>query len=528
MPRSLPRSTFLALALLWAGCSDSPVESALDLDAPVAEGLVAPPATDAASLQAALDAAAASGGSIVVEGEIVLSSPLSYVSDADLTIIGRRGARIVGPTNAIAPPSLSNQRVGEETVGDALQVLGEPDLTIRNVHFEGQTGHGIYFELTDDASGTVAFDFSNVSFDGQGLTGMWVEDQAGGSQAAPDPIGSEASLHFQFRNVTVTNTGFAEDEAQSCRPLPEEAGCPWADFDGMRFNEGGLGDITFDIVGALFTGNAGDGIELDETGEGSANGTVSRSAFDRNGFQPQFPADVDDGCDIDEADPGGVYLVMRNVTVNDNTDEGTDLDEVGSGDVHFEARELTATGNVDENIKITESEDDPTGSGDIILDLVGVTADGSLDSRGARFEEFGAGGVVGSIRNSTFSKNTADDGLRIDEEGQGSVDVSLEGVAGSGNDGQGLQVTEDGVGRIEMTITASEFADNGNTAVELEEEDEGGHTVTILGSSLLGADGEESLDVIESGGGASTVRIRGSQVDPAPVFSGDVIFDIRP
>jgi hypothetical protein len=517
MRRSLLRISPLALAVVWAGCSDSPVEPATDPDAPVAEGLVAPPATDAASLQAALDAAAASGGSIIVQGEIVLSDPLTYVGDADLTIIGRQDARIVGPTNAIAPPSLSNQRVGEETVGDGLQVLGEPNLTIRNVHFEGQTGHGIYFELTDDASGTVEFDFSNVSFDGQGLAGMWVEDQTGGSQAAPDPIDSDASLHLKLRNVTVTNTGFAEDEAQSCRPLPEEAGCPWADFDGMRFNEGGLGDLTFDIVGAVFMGNAGDGIELDETGEGSAEGSVSRSAFDQNGFQPQFPADVEDGFDIDEVGPGQVSLTMDNVDVNDNVDEGIDLDENGSGDVLFKARNVVTTGNVDENIKITESEDDPTGAGDIILDLVDVTADGSLDSRGARFEEFGVGGVVGSIRSSTFSDNTEDDGLRIDEEGEG-----------SGNDGQGLQVTENGIGDIAMSITASAFTGNGNTAVEMEEEDDGGHDVVIRASTLLGEGGEEALDVIEADGGSSTVSIRASTVDPAPVSSGDVTFDIRP
>ena len=528
MRRSFLRLSPLALALVWAGCSDSPVEPASDLEAPSAESLVAPPATDAASLQAALDAASASGGSIIIQGEIVLDDPLTYSGDEALTLIGRRGARIVGPTNEIAAPSLSNARVGEETVGDGLQILGEPDLIIRNVDFEGQTGHGIYFELTGDATGTVQVDFSNVGFEGQGLTGMWVEDQAGGSEALPEPINSDASIHLAFRNVTVTNTGFAEDEAQSCRPLPEEDGCPWADFDGMRINEGGLGDITFSITGAVFTGNAGDGIELDETGAGSAAGSVSRSAFNLNGLQPQFPADVEDGFDIDEVGEGGVSLTMTNVDVNDNIDEGVDLDENAGGDVFFKARNLVTTGNVDENIKITESEDDPTGEGDIILDLVGVTANGSLDSRGARFEEFGVGGVVGSIQNSTFSDNTEDDGLRIDEEGTGSVDVALTRVASSGNDGQGLQVTENGLGDIEMSIVASEFAGNGNTAVEMEEEDAGGHDVVIRSSSLLGEGGEEALDVIEAGDGTSVVEIQASTVDPAPVSSGDVTFEIRP
>ena len=132
MPRALLRSCLLSLALVGAACSDSPVASP-DASVPsIAAGVVAPAATDAVSLQAALDAAAATGGTVLVEGEIVLSAPLTYLGDRDLTLIGREGARIVGPGVAIAEPSASNARVGEETSGDGLQILGEPDLRIRN------------------------------------------------------------------------------------------------------------------------------------------------------------------------------------------------------------------------------------------------------------------------------------------------------------------------------------------------------------------------------------------------------------
>lgn len=526
MRRLLLRSTLLGLALVWAACSDSPVEPPAEVDTPpVSEGrIVAPPATDGASLQHALDAAASSGGVVIVRGTVHLQEPLVYASDRDLTIIGARGARIVGPNRPIAAPSRSNARVGEETVGDALQILGAPDLTIRNLDFQDQSGHGIYFELTDDARGTVEIDFKRVGFSGQGLAGMWVEDQAGGSEAAPDPIESDASIHLDFTGVTVRGTGFAEDDAQSCRALTEEDGCPWADFDGMRINEGGLGDVTFSFRRVEFTDNAGDGIEFDETGPGGAHGAVTASSFNGNGEQPQFTVDVEDGFDIDEAGPGGIHLEFRRVEVNDNIDEGTDLDEAGEGSVYFGARNLVATGNVDENVKITESEDDPEGAGDIVLDLVNVTADGSLEGRGARFEEFGEGGVKGRITRSTFSGNVEDDGLRIDEEAAGSIDVRLRRIAASGNDGQGLQMTENGLGDIIAAILASEFTGNGNTAVELEEEDEGGHRVVIFASILVGEGGEESLDVIEDGDGASTVTIRGGTVSPAPVSSGDVTF----
>jgi hypothetical protein len=529
MKRTLVVLSTLLLPAVWA-CSDSPVQVPFEEELVASEArLVAPAATDAASLQAALDAAALTGGMVVVRGTIVLDDPLTYVSDNSLTIMGQRGARIVGPFDAIDAPSSSSERVGEETVGDALQILGEPDLTLRNLTFDGQTGHGIYFELTDDATGTVNLDLNGVTFTDQGLSAIWFEDQAGGSQAMPDPINSDASVHLDFTRVTVMGTGFADGESEICDIEDEDDpdfGCEWADFDGMRFNEGGLGDITFRFRGVDINGNAGDGIEFDEVDDGHVNGSVVNSFFNKNGSQPQFPQDIEDGFDIDEAGPGGIHLALDNTQVSDNIDEGTDLDENGSGDVRFTARRLVATGNVDENIKITESEDDPTGTGDIILHMSNVTADGALEGRGTRFEEFGEGGVVGSITSSSFSGNLEDTGLRIDEEGEGSIDVALNRVLTNDNDGRGIRMTEDGMGDIIAVLQGVTSTGNGDIAVRLQEENEGAHDVTIRGSTIIGEGGEDSLSVEEEDDGSSTVTIRGSTVDPAPVAPKDpVVFN---
>lgn len=555
MHRALRITSLFILAVTWAACSESPLEPGGDPGETLAPDAArnAAFAMDAASLQAALDDAAASGGTVMIRGEIVLDAPLMYTSDHPLVLQGARGARIVGPMADIATPSNSGRRVGEETVGDGLQILGAPDLTIRNVTFVDQSGHGIYFELTPDASGTVRVDMTDTHFMGQGLSGMWMEDQAGGSEMAPEAIDSSASLHLDLRNVSVYGTGFAEDDARSCRNLAEGLGCSFADFDGFRLNEGGDGDISFTFRNVAFNGNAGDGIELDETGAGEVRGTVNGSDFSGNGEQPQFPEDLEDGFDIDEAGPGGIHLVMRGTTVNDNIDEGIDLDESdldaagqdltsGIGDVYFEARGVVATGNADENIKISDFVEITTfdeqgeeidavvlgGAGDVILALSDVVADGSSEGRGARFEEFGEGDVLGYIRDSSFSSNAEDDGLRIDEEEEGSIDVELTRIDASGNDGQGLQMTENGDGDIVARITESSFTENGNTAVEMEEGDAGGHDVVIRGSTLIGFDGEESLDVIEEGDGSSIVVIAGSTIDPAPVSEGDVTFEITP
>ena len=553
--RSLRIASVFTLALAWAACSDSPVQPTLDeSDLVSAEsqkhGSVA---SDASSLQKALDAAAEGGGQVRVRGTIVLEEPLTYQSDKPLVLQGSHSARIVGPAVQIDAPSNSGSRVGEETAGDGLQILGAPNLTVRNLTFEGQSGHGIYFELTDDASGTVRVGMTHTRFVGQGLSGMWIEDQTGGSESAPEIIESSASIFLNLRNVSVSGTGFAEDDARSCRSLAEGLGCSFADFDGFRINEGGDGNITFAFQNVDFTENAGDGIEFDETGSGGVRGVVRGSDFSRNGEQPQFPEDLEDGFDIDEAGPGGIHVAMLNTRVNDNIDEGIDLDEsdldeagqdvtVGAGDVFFSARRVVATGNADENIKISDFVEVVTfdangeevdaevlgGAGDIILAMAHVTADGSAEGRGARFEEFGQGDVRGYIRNSSFSGNSEDDGLRVDEEDDGSIDLKLWRIDASRNDGQGLQMTENGAGDILAYLFRSTFTDNDNTAVEMEEEDAGGHTVVIRGSTLVGSDGEESLDVIETDDGSSHVVIRGGTIDPAPVSEGDVTFEIQP
>jgi len=556
MDRTLTRSTVFALALFGAACAETPTRPDQDvaaIDVVDGELLAAPTATDAASLQAALDAAAENGGTVLVSGDIVLDVPLTYSGSDRLSIIGAGGARILGPAVEIAEPSNSGARVGEETAGDGLQILSDAGLRIFNVDFEGQSGHGIYYELPAEATGLVRISLRGTSFAGQGLSGMWIEDQTGGSEAMPVSIESDASIDLRLTNVSVFGTGFADapgsEGTGSCVDLSEFDGCGWADFDGFRINEGGEGDITFVFRDVGFFGNAGDGIEFDETGMGSVRGAVFSSAFNGNGAQPQFPEDLEDGFDIDEAGAGDAVLSMFDVEVNGNVDEGIDLDAADAGDIRFTAYEVVATGNADENIKASAFvevvrrdsngdvvfdeegeavEDLFCGTGDVFFVLTNVSADGSIAGRGARFEECGVGDVTGFIRNSSFSTNTEDDGLRVDEEDAGSVSLRMWDVEAVENDGQGLQVTENGTGDVLLSIADSEFTENGNTQIELEEADDGAHDVTIRGSTIVG-DGEDSLDVVEEDGGSSVVRIIGGTISPEPVAGADEVdFQITP
>lgn len=557
MIRVLTRLSVFAFALAWAACSESPTAPADGVEVPEGitnELLAAPTATDAASLQAALDAADDNGGTVLVAGQIVLDEPLTYSGSNRLSILGVGNARIVGPVVEIAAPSNSGARVGEETVGDGLQILSDADLRIIGVDFEGQSGHGIYYEFPSSASGTTRFSLSRVNFAGQGLSGMWIEDQKGGSELAPVAIDSDASIDLRLRNVTVSGTGFADDPAAmgmgSCADTSEFDGCAWSDFDGFRINEGGEGNITFSFQSVGFFGNAGDGIEFDETSNGGVSGSVVNSAFDGNGAQPQFPADLEDGFDIDEAGDGVISVVMFNTTVNGNVDEGIDLDGAGGGDISLNAFNVTAVGNADENIKVSAFTEtvlrDLTGdvifddegepevevdctTGDLIFSLNNVNADVSAEGRGARFEECGDGDVRGFVRNSTFNGNLEDDGLRVDEEDNGTITLRMRDSEVVGSAGRGLRLTEDGAGDIVAIIDGSAFTDNDDTQIEFEESDGGALDVTIEGSTILGVDGVLSLDAAEEDDGNGVVRIIGGTISPAPVASEDSVdFQITP
>lgn len=422
MTRTLPRLGAVLLAVAAAACSDSPVQPATSVDAVTAEAPRAglgPVAGDAASLQAALDAVAAGDEStIIVQGRIVLDAPLVYTGDNDLTLLGR-GARIVGPFAEIDAPTPSAARVGEPTVGDALQIFGAPDLAIEGVRFEGQTGHGIYFEVYAEATGTVGIDLTGVDFRGQGLSALWFEDQ----ENAAGPIESDASVSLSLERVSVRGTGFADGPSDICALNDEDLGCEWADFDGMRINEGGLGDIAMDFRNVDFRGNAGDGIEFDETDAGAVLGAVTNGSFDDNGSQPQFPVDLEDGFDIDEAGDGGIRLAMERVSINGNIDEGLDLDEEGNGDVELSLVRVNAIGNQDDNVKVSEDADledvGPAGdTGGVFFSFTQLRANGALDGDGVALEGFGAGRVVGTIERSQIRRN-ADDGLQAEQAAGG-------------------------------------------------------------------------------------------------------------
>lgn len=82
------------------------------------------------------------------------------------------------------------------------------------------------------------------------------------------------------------------------RPLDREDDERDVLFDGIRVNEGGEGHLAFRIHDSNVERNVGDGVELDETGEGDVISSVERTDFLTNGPQPQNEDDPEDNFDI--------------------------------------------------------------------------------------------------------------------------------------------------------------------------------------------------------------------------------------
>lgn len=117
-------------------------------------------------------------------------------------------------------------------------------------------------------------------------------------------------------------------------------------------------------------GNGGDGVELDERGNGNALFTVTLSQLGGNGAFD--PADYDDGIDVDELGDGDIVGAFWQVSASSNYEQGVNLNENGMGGMSIVMLGVTANDNRQEGIEL-EQDDDVVGSGDIQALLTGTT-----------------------------------------------------------------------------------------------------------------------------------------------------------
>jgi hypothetical protein len=422
-------------------------------------------AAEAANLDAGIKSIAFANG----VGRIQLMDPVEFDGTQDLTIHGNNGS-IDGPGSGVKVP----QGAQPATCDDALRFTGGGDVTIEDLRVQDACGTGIYVEIPFSASGDVVVTLENVTAFQNGLFGLLVDDQVNNS-----PAGVE---------VYITDSTFDRNGYVGA-----------SDLDGVRVNEGGIGDIYAEVTNTRVTRNGADGLELDEKESGDVYLEVKDSNFDNNG--PRDPEDLDDGLDIDEAGPGDLVVVAMHSSANNNYDEGWDFDEEDEGDIDLEFYYIEALGNVDENIKATEDkecEDNPTtcsGGGNIILDFEHVTASRSVAKEGIEAEELGDGNIVAMFENVEATgngkvKDDGEEGIQLTEDKDcdeygtcgswdGDLTATLDQLLVKDNGDDGIQLKEQGKGDFSAEVFNSSITNNRDAGIDAAEENDGTGNICI-------------------------------------------------
>jgi len=349
---------------------------------------IAMPVFDEASLQAAIANANtdSSVNKIVFarNANINLSAPVIYTGSQDLMVFGR-GAVVDG---SAAGSFVLDNDLTAVTEDGTLVFNTAGNLTIKNLNVVNSATRGIVVNIPETAEGDdISVSLNKVSITGSALYGLHVDDNA--DEFDDGTSGSAIGVDLRIIGSTFTGNGTGA-----------------IDFDGVRVDERGEGDINSFIMATTIDGNGGDGIELDEAGAGDVDATMVKVSIDNNGFYN--PADLDDGFDIDEADDGDINVKLIKVTANNNMDEGLDFDEAGEGDVVAKIMSVVASGNTDEGIKIDEED-----AGNVMAKLVKVTASDNGDDS-VQVTELGEGKIKAKLIK-VKAENNAKYGIKMEQ-----------------------------------------------------------------------------------------------------------------
>ena len=401
---------------------------------------------------------------------IELTDEVRYTGLQDLTLVGR-GAMISGATVTADTDTWDSGLFVSESGGD---------LTVRRLTFANSFNNGLSVFLPpgsgtveivlDDVTVTKA-QFHGVLIDGQATTGYNTDDFVHPNCVDPHPFDSGTSIDITVDRSEITGAGQLVGY-----DISQDTGCP-QDFDGLRVDQGGAGDLVADLDRSTFDDNLADGVELDEKGDGSVDATVDRSTFNANGDTTAIECtvedlcggdfgetieDLDDGFDIDEEDAGDLTVVVSRSEVYDNRDEGMDMDEAGEGSIVGTVIKTEASRNGDEGYKASEAD---------------------------------AGNNTPDISKSSC-EDAGNDQIEVESEdgaGSGVVTVNVSKTTSTGADGSGIKAVEDDDGAVFVDVDKSTLADNGEWGVEAAG---GSGSVNVSKSDLSGnTDGEVELDI---------------------------------
>lgn len=339
---------------------------------------------------------------------------------------------------------------------DAFVVLSGGGLTVSNLTVRDAKGEGLEVQVPSGTIGTVRIVLFDVNIIDNLGHGVLVNDQTDPDNVA-NANGSDASVDVLVLGSRFQGNGFSV-----------------VDRDGLRVNEGGVGDLSITVKLSTSEGNGADGIEVDERADGDVRVQMTASTLRGNGSFTS--ADFDDGFDIDEAGDGDVTGQIVLSSANDNFEEGFDFNENGAGDLKVDMLLVEASRNAEEGIDFEEDDDESaSSSGGIVTTMELVRAIGNKG---------GDAGIKIRERASTDPSNTGTD--------PGDLTATLKGVVTSNNfvtnpiatdGGRGIFIREDGVGSMFASVTNATILANESHGIDFDENGDGNATITVTNSN---------------------------------------------
>ncbi len=207
------------------------------------------------------------------------------------------------------------------------------------------------------------------------------------------------------------------------------------------------------------------------------------------------PADFD-GIRVDDGGDGGIRGSVVFSTIDGNLADGIELDDTGAGGVSLFAAATrihgngeTGTDDLDDGLDIDEA-----GEGSLEAVLIGLSIRDNRDE-GLDLDEAGDGDVVVIVRGTDSSANE-DEGFKIDEEDAGNVFVKVSRSSFDDSLSQdGVDLTEEGEGSFFGIFLQTLIQGNDGDAIDADQEDEGEGALIAIGGDFTGNANVPSLDI---------------------------------
>jgi len=369
-----------------------------------------------------------------------------------------------------------------------LAVTEGADLTVNDLKLAGPGGFSITNRGDDTDSGGKGI-FVDVRDDQTGVVHVVLEDVAISGVAYHGVHVSDCDLADDCGG----GSGGGGDGApasivvQLANVEIRNVGTGTFDADGIRVDERGDGDIHYSASRSTFRDIGADGVELDEGDAGDVVATVIANRFLDNGSY----------CDPEVLSPSLPSGPEGEFEDGEMSEADVPANVAGSADDRCFEREILIydTGFVESYQIVIDLDDgidiDEAGEGDLRLVMLDSEIRGNLDE-GVDLDEEDAGNAVVSYIRSTAEKNT-DDGFRISESGSGDLIGTVFAVTATDNGGYGIRFDQDGAGDVSVDVYKTETSNNDDgdeTGLRVGQTGAGTGTLTVNDSSL-----EDGIDV---------------------------------